>query len=232
MHRPTISVIIPVYNGERYLSEAIESILAQTYRPIEVIVVDDGSTDSSAQIVKRFGKSLQYFFQTNSGTGAARNRGINSAAGNFFAFLDQDDLWVEDKLDRQMSVFTATPEAEIVFGHVRQFHSTELKEHIKQKIYCPAGLMPGYSPSAMLIERSSFFRVGLFETRWKIGEWANWYVRAVELGLKKIMLPDLVTLRRLHERNKGLYQREEINEYAQILKASLDRRRKGLTEKI
>ena len=86
--------------------------------------------------------------------------------------------------------------------------------------------MPGYSPSAMLIKRSAFFRVGLFEPGWKIGEWANWYVRAMELGLKEIMLPALVTLRRLHERNKGLHQNREINEYAKILKASLDRRRK------
>jgi len=226
MHRPTISVIIPVYNGERYLSEAIESTLSQTFLPIEVIVVDDGSTDSSAKVAKRFGKSVQYVFQSNNGTGVARNQGINLATGDFFAFIDQDDLWVEDKLDRQMSVFTAYPEAEMVFGHVQQFHSPELKEHIKQKIYCPARLMPGYSPSAMLIKRSAFFRVGLFETRWKIGEWANWYVRAMELGLKKIMLPDLVTLRRLHERNKGFYQSKEVNEYAKILKASLDRRRK------
>jgi glycosyltransferase involved in cell wall biosynthesis len=226
MHRPAISVIIPVYNGERYLGEAIESTLSQTFPPIEIIVVDDGSTDGSAKAVKRFGKPVRYVFQSNSGTGAARNQGINLATGDLFAFIDQDDIWVEDKLDRQMSVFTAIPEAEMVFGHVRQFHSPELRKDIKQKIYCPKGLMPGYSPSAMLVKRSSFFRVGLFEPTWKIGEWANWYVRAVELGLKKIMLPDLVTLRRLHERNKGLHQAKEITEYARILKASLDRRRK------
>ena len=232
MHKPKVSVIIPVYNGEQYLSQAIRSVLAQTYCSIEVIVVDDGSTDSSAQIVKRFGKSVKYLFQTNSGTGAARNQGINLATGSFFAFLDQDDLWVEDKLARQMAVFIAIPETDIVFGHVKQFHSPELEEHVKQKIHCPVRLMPGYLPSAMLIKRSAFFRVGLFETKWKIGEWADWYVRALELELKKIMLQDLVTLRRLHRGNKGLCQSARITEYVQILKVSLDRRRTKQKRKI
>jgi glycosyltransferase involved in cell wall biosynthesis len=232
MHKPKISVIIPIYNGERYLNEAIGSVLAQTYCPIEIIVVDDGSTDSSAQIVKRFSKSVQYFFQTNSGTGAARNQGINLATGGFFAFLDQDDVWVEDKLARQMAVFITIPETDIVFGYVKQFHSPEVEEHVKQKIHCPARLMPGYAPSAMLIKRSAFFRVGLFETKWKIGEWADWYVRALELKLKRIMLQDLITLRRLHKGNKGLRQSAKITEYVQMLRASLDPRRTKLEGKI
>src|ERR1700758_706720 len=97
-----ISVIIPVYNAEKYLAEAIESVLAQTYRPIEVIVVDDGSTDSSADIAKRFA-SVRYCFQSHSGLGATRNRGIDLSQGKFLAFLDADDLWVEDKLTHQMA---------------------------------------------------------------------------------------------------------------------------------
>lgn len=224
MNRPTVSVIIPVYNGERYLAEAIESVLAQTYRPIEIIVVDDGSTDGSAHIAKGYGSPVRYFFQSNRGTGAARNRGVGLAVGNFLAFLDQDDLWVADKLTVQMEAFSTVSELDLVFGHIKQFHSPELDERVKQRIYCPTELMPGYSPSAMLIKRDAFLRVGLFDTKWQVGEWVDWCVRAAELELKAMILPDLVTWRRLHKGNKGVLQRTAITEYVWILKASLDRR--------
>lgn len=95
-----ISIIIPVYNREHYLAEAIESVLAQTYRPIEIIVVDDGSTDGTADVARRFSETVRYFYQTNSGCGASRNTGIKKGVGSFLSFLDSDDLWVEEKLSR------------------------------------------------------------------------------------------------------------------------------------
>ncbi len=220
-----VSVIIPVYNCDRYLAQAIESVLAQTYRPIELIVIDDGSTDRSAAVAQRFGDSVLYCFQPNSGTGAARNQGIELARGGFFAFLDADDLWVEDKLARQMAAMSSNPELDVVFGQVQQFRSPELDESVKKSIHCPPELMPGYSPSAMLIKREAFFRVGQFETNWQVGEFVNWYVRATDLGIRKMMLPDLVARRRLHETNQGVRQRHAAIQYVQILKASLDRRR-------
>jgi glycosyltransferase involved in cell wall biosynthesis len=221
----TISVIIPVFNGEQYLGEAIESVIAQTYRPIEIIVVDDGSTDNSGAVARRYDGLVKYFRQTNQGTAAARNHGVSFARGNYLAFLDQDDLWLVDKLCCQMQVFASLPDRDIVFGHVKQFYSPDLDECVKQRIYCADEPQPGYSPSAMLIRRDAFFRVGLFETGWRVGEWANWYVRAMEQQLNIAMPPDVVALRRLHERNKGIVYRGEITEYVRILKASLERRR-------
>jgi glycosyltransferase involved in cell wall biosynthesis len=220
-----VSVIIPVYNGENYLTDAIESVLRQTYRPLEIIVADDGSTDGSAVVATRFVPHVRYCFQANSGTAAARNLGIHAAEGSFFALLDQDDLWVENKLTLQMAAFEREPELDLVFGHVKQFHCPELDQSLQQRIRCPSSPMPGYSPSAMLVKREAFFCVGPFETTWQVGEWANWYVRATELKLRMRMLPDLVTWRRLHGANKGLLQRRSATEYARILKASLDRRR-------
>jgi glycosyltransferase involved in cell wall biosynthesis len=224
--KPLVSVIIPVYNGEKYLAEAIKSVLAQTYRPIEVIVVDDGSTDGSADVAKGFVPFVQCCFQPNGGTGAARNRGIDLARGSFFAFLDADDVWVKDKLTLQMAAFDANPDVDIVFGHVKQFHSPELDESAKNRIRCPAELMPGHLPSAMLIKRNAFFRVGLFETHWQVGQDVSWVLRAMEQRLNVIMLPDLVYMRRLHKNNKGITKRQFITQRVQILKASLDRRRK------
>ena len=224
-YTPLVSVIIPVYNCEKYLAEAIESVLAQTYQPLEIIVIDDGSTDGSAEVAKSFGPTVQYCFQVNSGTAAARNRGIELAKGDFFAFLDADDLWVEDKLTNQMAAFTNNPNLDIVYGQVQQFISPELAENLKAKLQVSAKLMPGHIPSALLIERDSFFQVGLFETQWKLAEFPSWQVRVTELGLQTMMLPNLVAKRRLHETNKGIQKREYQTEYVQILKASLDRRR-------
>jgi glycosyltransferase involved in cell wall biosynthesis len=220
---PLVSVIIPVYNGERYLAEAVQSVLAQTYAPVEIIVVDDGSTDGTADVAKHFAP-VQYVRQANSGVSAARNRGLELARGEFLAFLDADDLWVADKLARQTEAFTTDPQLDMVFGHVRQFYSPELDQRARSKIQCPSEPMRGPSPSSMLIKRVAFFRVGLFETQWRGREWPAWYVRAVDLGLSSLMLPEVVALRRLHASNKGLEPSANAD-FVHILKASLDRRR-------
>jgi glycosyltransferase involved in cell wall biosynthesis len=220
-----VSVIIPVYNGERYLAEAIESVLAQTYQPIELIVIDDGSTDGSAQVVKRFSPPVQYFYQPNSGLGAARNSGAVFAQGDYFAFLDADDVWMEHKLALQMAIFQSNPEADIVFGHVEQFISPELNEEQKSTIDCPAGTMPGYIAGAMVIKRESFVQAGPFETNWQIGEFIQWYIKAEEQRLKSVMLSDVVSRRRLHTDNMTIRARNARTDYVRILKASLDRRR-------
>lgn len=224
-NNPFVSIIIPVYNGESYLVETIKSVLNQTYKTFEIIIVDDGSTDGSAAIIKNFSVPIRYFFQSNSGTAAARNFGIDKAKGSFFTFLDQDDLWLEDKLSLQISAFKNDSKLDIVFGQIKQFYSPEVDELFRQSNRCSSSLMPGYLPSAMLIKREAFFNVGLFESNWQIGEWANWFIRASEQKLKMMMLPELVAMRRIHAANKGVLQRKSITEYVHILKASLDRRR-------
>src|SRR5436309_14667644 len=113
--KPLVSVVIPVYNGERYLADAIQSVLDQTYRNFEVIVVDDGSTDRSAEIAKRFGEAVRYVYRTNGGVCKARNAGIAAARGAYIAFLDQDDLWLHDKLAAQVAYLDSHPEAGAVY---------------------------------------------------------------------------------------------------------------------
>jgi glycosyltransferase involved in cell wall biosynthesis len=231
MHYPSlITAIIPVYNGERYLAEAIESVSAQTHRPIEIVVVDDGSTDRSAEVAQRF-NSVRYYRQLHGGIGSARNRGIAFARGDTFAFLDADDLWEKDKLRLQMAALYEDAEIDIVFGHVRQFISPESDEYIKKGIYCPDKLMPGYMPSAVMIRRDAFKRVGQFETNMLVGEFVSWYLRATEMGLRILMLEELVAWRRLHKTNTGIQQRKAVTDYVRILKASLDRRRANADEK-
>jgi glycosyltransferase involved in cell wall biosynthesis len=224
-HAPLISTIIPVYNCELYLAEALKSVLAQTYGPVEIIVVDDGSTDGSAKVAQDFSASVGYFRQPNSGAGAARNCGVALSKGEFLAFLDADDIWAVEKLSLQMAVFQDNPGVDFVFGHVKQFFSPELDEGTKSKLHCPDGELPGYYPGSMLVKRESFFRVGLFETDWGIGEFINWYIKSKEIGLVSLLIPEVVAKRRLHANNMSARKRDSQTDYVRILKASLDRRR-------
>jgi len=223
-HKHPVSVIVPVHNCERYLKDALESILAQICCPMEVIVVDDGSTDKSAEIANRFGPPVHTFSMEHSGAGAARNYGVAQAKGELFAFLDSDDLWAEDKIERQLAAFENHPGIDVVSGHVRQFRSPELPVHSMNKIKCPEESIPGHVVGAMLIKREAFFRVGLFETDLQVGEVMSWYIRAFDMNIKMLMLPECVYLRRLHESNKGITHREFIKQRVRILKAHLDRK--------
>jgi len=222
---PLVSVIIPVFNGERYLAEALDSVFSQTYQPVDIIVVDDGSVDQSADIVGRLGRSVTYVYQANQGAGAARNRGVSISVATHLAFLDQDDVWSKEKLAQQMDMIQADPLLDMVFGQIQQFYSPDWETPSGLELYCPQTPVPGYLPSAMLMKRESFFRVGPFGTHWRVGEWADWYVRAVDARLATGMLSDLVAWRRIHARNQGLVSRTSTHEYVRILKASLDRRR-------
>jgi glycosyltransferase involved in cell wall biosynthesis len=222
---PLVSVVMPVYNGERYLADAIESILAQSYRTLELILVDDGSSDGSADLARRFGAALRYEYQANAGQSAARNRGIQLARGPLLAFLDNDDYWSTEKLALQVAALVFDPSLEAVFGHVRQFMSPDLDPEAAARVRFHAEVMPGHVPGAMLIRREAFDRVGPFDPQFRVGEFVHWYARATEVGLRTVLLPDVVLHRRLHDENTGIKQRAQSVQYVHILKAALDRRR-------
>lgn len=122
--RPLVSVVIPAYNCERYIHRAIDSVLAQTYRPLECIVVDDGSTDGTSAIAQGFGDQVRLVRQSNGGASSARNAGIAAARGRYIAFLDSDDYWFDTKLDNQLAVFERHPEVVLVSGRWRWIPSS------------------------------------------------------------------------------------------------------------
>jgi glycosyltransferase involved in cell wall biosynthesis len=229
--RSVISVIIPAYNRERYLAETIGSVLSQSHRPIEIIVIDDGSTDSTADVTGHFSGAVRYFFQPNSGCAAALNTGVQNAEGAYLSFLDSDDLWTEKKLALQMKVLISAPETDMVFGHVSHFYSPDLSQHERERFLCPTEKMAGYHAGTMLIRRESFLSVGLFNALYHAGEFLDWYSRAREKGLREVMLPDVVMKRRIHSSNVGVLKKNRQTkntdmEYIRVLKAALDRRRK------
>lgn len=219
-----VSVIIPVYNGEKYLSETLQSVLDQTYTNLEIIVVDDGSIDDTAKIIKA-NDNIIYIYQVNRGTAAAFNTGISYARGKYFSFLGADDLWDSEKTQIQIETFKESPDYDIITGYVRQFLSPELPETFRKNIKFSEKPIPGHVIPAMLIKRQSFFKVGLFETEWKVGAEMSWFLRANEIPLSLKILPETVLQRRIHTTNKGITNREFLSQRARIIKASLDRRR-------
>ena len=224
---PLVSVIIPVYNYDRYLGEAIESVLSQTYQHLEVIVVDDGSTDQSAEVAKSFaGRGVRYRRQVHAGIGPARNTGVELAQGDFLAFLDADDRWPLEKTERQLRAFESDPALEMCFGQAVQLQNgSEWEAGVNENKLPAAGMVPGMVPGTMLIKRDAFFRVGNFKGDLKVGEFIDWYARAVELKVRSLILPDLLLWRRIHDSNQGIRERQSVSDYARVLKAKLDRRR-------
>ena len=217
-----ISVIIPVYNGAPYLAEAIASVLEQTCTPMELIVVDDGSTDDTAQVAQRF-PEVHYAYQPNAGQAAAINRGVRLSTGRLLAFLDADDLWVENKLALQLAALEADPELDIVFGLAQQF-----AEPGACNVVLPTQqILPAYLPSAMLIRRHAFEHIGEFDACLKIAEAVDWYSRALTTGLKQQTLNQVVYKRRIHGDNITIRQPRQLHqEYLAVIKTSLDRRRR------
>lgn len=226
MLNPLVSVIMPAYNAAPYVREAIESVFTQAYEPIELVVVDDGSVDGTADIVKSF-PAVTYVFQTNAGSGAARNRAIQKARGEFFTFLDADDRFAPGRLVLQKEALDADPGLDMVFGMVREFISPELDEATKSSIRPPAAEpMPFMSPNVMLIRRAAFERVGPFSTALRVGVTVDWMARGSEAGLRHASVPQVVLERRLHTQNNGLRQRDFRSEYLQVLRDSMERRRR------
>jgi glycosyltransferase involved in cell wall biosynthesis len=224
---PLVSVMIGVYNGARYLGEAIDSVLAQTHAVHELIVVDDGSTDESGAVAARYGSPVRCIRQERGGMAASRNRAVQEATGAYFAFLDADDRFPAEKVERQLAAFAAHPELDVVYGHVTEFLSPDLDAEALALLRQPKHDVPWPTPNLMLVRREAFFRVGLFSTDLRVGIGVDWYARAGEAGLKSAVPPVVVLERRLHAENNGIRERQFKPQYLHVLKEALDRRRAG-----
>jgi glycosyltransferase involved in cell wall biosynthesis len=224
-----ISCIIPVFNGERYLGEAIDSILAQTYEPLEIIVVDDGSTDGSARVADAFGGAIRRVAQSNQGHAAARNLGLQHARGPLIAFQDADDLWHPQRLERQMNLLQQHPEAGGCVTHVRNFsHDLTQPETETRQGDRRAQGVPGFTLPCLLAHRWAFDRVGVFDVSLGHCDDTDWFLRARAADVEIRVLAEVLCFRRIHEANRSHTNAgDSLDEYLLLLKRHLDKQRSG-----
>lgn len=229
-NQPLISVIIAVYNGEKYIAETINSVLAQDYPSIELVVIDDGSTDGTADIVRNF-PQVKYFHMPNAGLGAARNNGVRRASGEYLAFIDADDLWLPEKLRVQMQrLLTENSENTMVFSHMGQFICSTLSETEAGKIKLEEHqkVIPGISAITLLLHKNVFEKVGYFFEIKQVGDFIEWYSRAQDLKIETIMLPEVLAKRRIHASNMSRQKQQySQQQFLPVLKSILERRRQA-----
>lgn len=204
---PRVSVIIPTYNYAQFVEQAILSVLAQTYKNFEIIVVDDGSTDTTAQRLQPYTDQgeITYLYQPNKGLPGARNTGIRHSQGEFIAFLDADDIWTPDKLQLQVELFDRQPELGFIFGNSRKFLGSLASRRTSFEDISPSHgdvtaelLQRSFLPMpTVIVRRSALEAVGLFDETLDSCEDLDMWLR-LSLRFKAGYVDQVVAWYRLH----------------------------------
>jgi glycosyltransferase involved in cell wall biosynthesis len=221
---PLVSVIIPVFNGERYLAEALESVFAQDHRPVEVIVIDDGSTDASAEVARSFDEVVLVVTE-NAGAAAARNLGLARATGTFLAFLDADDLMAPGRLTAQLGYLSAHPKT----GCVLMNQELLLEPGVTHPLWGPRrdhrDGPGGVPPMTALIRRATYELLGGFDSSYRVCHDTDWLFRLQDAGVRIDVFPEVGVIRRIHGGNLT-HQIDVIRlELARIVRRRIERAR-------
>jgi glycosyltransferase involved in cell wall biosynthesis len=225
MRDPRVSVVIPTRDAAPYLRQALASVRAQRYPDLEVIVVDDGSTDDTREIARRAG-DVRWLWQDHRGPAAARNRGVEAADGDLIAFLDADDLWHPTKLERQTSRLRADPRLDAATGRV-QCVTPGPSGGAPLVNVGPPRLLPLLG--ALVVRRPVFETVGPLDESLRLGEDLDWFMRARELGVRTEVVDDVVLYYRLHGGSTTYGRAPSEIGYARAVKNLLELRRARAT---
>lgn len=226
----SISVIVAVWNGERFVADAVRSALAQTRPPMEIVVVDDGSTDATASVIETLAAahpSVRLVEQpTNTGPAAARNRAIAASTGSLLAPLDADDTWPADRLELMAAHLDAHPEVAIVLGQQDLVVEGDgpLPEWASLALGPGSGGVP-VPTNSFLARRTVFEAIGAYAEDLRHGEDSDWFLRAREAGFAFTILDDLVLHRRLHDANLTLDADRQRHAMFDVLRRRVARRR-------
>lgn len=225
---PKVSIIIPTYNRARLLRDALESVRQQSSLPTEVIVVDDGSTDDTRNVLSESDIKVNYIFQKNSGPATARNAGILAARGNVLAFLDDDDILLPNALEilvehlERSSVFGV----DVVFGAIRRVKNVKrLQSGFVYKKILPTS--SNRNLFCAVFQKKAFELVGLFDQTLLLQEDTDWFLRAREKGVRFSLLDQVTHLHRLHKNNITKNKVENEKFLLKAIKKSLSRREKA-----
>lgn len=198
-----ISVLVPTYNRARYISQCIESVLDQSFKDFEIIVVDDGSTDNTKEILRSFGRHISYFYQENKGIPSARNSCVEKSNCPLLAFIDSDDVWCKDKLERQYEYLLEHKEVDIVFSPYKNFLDGGDPE--QQAVKDELSFDSRTCMVSALIKKELFNKYGLFSELLKTGEDSEWVMRLALNGVDtRHCLDEFGFYRRIHSSNSFL----------------------------
>jgi glycosyltransferase involved in cell wall biosynthesis len=211
-----VSVVVPVFNCERYVAEALESIFEQSALPGEIIVVDDGSDDNTLQVVGRFGDSIRVITQPNSGIAVARNVGINAATRELLSFLDADDLMAPGSLQRRLDRLGEDDQPDAVSGRIIQFVSPDVDPERAARFRFLEGPQAANLFPTMVMRREVFERAGPLDDSFASGSEIDWISRARIAGVRFTEIDDVVLMRRIHGQNHST--RMGIKKNAELLR--------------
>ena len=218
-----LSVIIPTYNRARYIAEAVTSVLEQGELDAELVVVDDGSTDDTRQVLESFGSRVRYVSQVNSGPAAARNTGVNLATGEMIGFLDSDDLVVPGSLDRRIEILSSDPSVDLVLG-LTQVVVMQPGDHQGSESWLPCDEPAELrSLGATVVRRTVLERVGPFDEQLPFGEDDDWFMRAEELAARIVVDPFVCQRVRRHDSNMTSDRAGRTEALLRLLKNRRDR---------
>ncbi len=220
-----VSVIIPAHNAAAFLGDALDSLRQQSPAPLDINLIDDGSTDGTAALVAAWGDTVRYEYQTNQGPAAARNRGLALARGELITFLDADDRWPDSKLALQVAALEAAPDLPAVMGHIQFLRAAPGQDAGVTAYVLDPKPVQAMLLGCLLARRSTFDRVGGFDPGLRMSEDIDGFIRARELGLVIPMLPEVVLHYRRHDHSLTSGLTGQDLRLSQVLKRSLDRRR-------
>jgi glycosyltransferase involved in cell wall biosynthesis len=219
----TLSVIIPALNAAAYVASTIESVLAQNYPVLEIIVIDDGSTDDTLTVVRQFGAAIRVIAAPHRGLAATRNHGISEARGELILHLDSDDLLTEGSIARR--VVALGDANDVVTGRLECFISPDVPDQLQKRFVIPERPQHGHLAGASIVRATVFRDFGNLDESFTMLTDLEWWVRARDRGARIRKIDDIVLRRRIHGRNISILRKSEhVANQLRIVKSSLQRR--------
>jgi glycosyltransferase involved in cell wall biosynthesis len=221
---PDVSVILIVRNGERFIADALASVIRGTLRPAEILVIDGHSSDRTAEIVRTF-EGVTLVRQDAQGIASAYNQGIVAGRGGLVSFISHDDHWLPEKLERQVAFMRAHPQVQYTVTHVQYV--------LHGGASPPAGFrtelldrpVPGFIMECLMARREVFARIGPFDSSFAICEDTDWFARARDAHVPMAVLPETLVIKRVHDTNASLSHPQTSALLLRAMRRSVERKR-------